>query len=175
MRATSRNVDAELHIELHGGLDRRVHRQSTRRTTMSDRYQDFVSSPRRPAAGEEPRPAQPGRGSTATPRARRWSTAPSSSAAPAGSAEPLPGIARRASASPPSRRRRGGRHATRAWSSTPPASPTPTELVALQRVLHPAAAQPRDLPARRRARHPARSRSTGEERVAQRALEGFTR
>jgi 3-oxoacyl-[acyl-carrier protein] reductase len=39
MSATSRNVDGELHSELHG-LDRLDHRKDT----MTDRYQDFVSS-----------------------------------------------------------------------------------------------------------------------------------
>ena len=43
------------------------------------------------------------------------------------------------------------------------------------RLLHPAAPQPRDLPARRRPRHAAGVASSGSERVAQRALEGFTR
>ena len=40
MSATSRKVDAELHIELHEGLDRLDHRKDV----MTDRYQDFVSS-----------------------------------------------------------------------------------------------------------------------------------
>ena len=43
------------------------------------------------------------------------------------------------------------------------------------RLLHPAAAQPRPLPARRRPRHAARAGRAARERVAQRALEGFTR
>ena len=50
---------------------------------------------------------------------------------------------------------RGRAPATGAWSSTPPASPTRPQLVALRDFFAPADAQPRDLRPARRDRHPA--------------------
>ena len=59
---------------------------------MSDRYQAFTQSSRRPAARQEPRPAEPRPRWSGTPRARRWSTAPSSVGGTGRLAESLPGL-----------------------------------------------------------------------------------
>ena len=78
------------------------------------------------------------------------------------------------SASPPSTTAEAGDDATRAWSSTPPASPRPSSWSRC------ATSSPRCCAASTAARAWScsarrRSWSTGAERVAQRALEGFTR
>ena len=169
MSATSRSVDAELHHPLH---DRRTLPHVTGGPpAMSDRYQGFVSSPIGKLLVKNlglPSPTA----SSATARATRWSTARSlvgGEGRLAKDAARRPGRARHRL---DDHRGRGRAYKALVFDAT---GITDTAgLVALQRVLHPPAAQPRDLPARRRARHPARA-VAGEERVAQRALEGFTR
>ena len=142
---------------------------------MSDRYQGFVHVPDRQAAGQEPRPAQPGparavhRGRPARRRhrRRRRHAAGSPSRCPASLDEPRH---RRASTTPPTAQtlqgpglRRHRHHLLRpSWSRCS------EFFTPLLRSLD-------DLPARRRARHPARAGRRARERVAQRALEGFTR
>ena len=140
---------------------------------MSDLYQGFTA----PAIGKllvknlglpDPTPLRAVRR-----RAPRSSTAPSPSAARGRLAESLPGLLDLLGIAVDDRTRRRRRR-TRAWSSTPPASPTPTSWRA-PRLLHPAAAQPRAAARASSCSAPRRSRPTGGERVAQRALEGFTR
>ena len=82
--------------------------------------------------------------------------------------------ARRASASPRSRTPRPTR-STRAWSSTPPASPPPTELAELQEFFTPLLRSLETCPRIVVLGTPPESTNSAEERVAQRALEGFTR
>ena len=111
---------------------------------------------------------------SATPRARRWSTAPSlvGGTRPAGrvAARPARPARHRLDARPADE---GATYKGLVFDAT--GLTTSAELERAARLLHPAAAQPRPLPAggRASARRPSRSRAR--ERVAQRALEGFTR
>ena len=169
MRGTSRNVDSELHTELHH-VDTHVRGRTHERPLPGPH-----PHARRQAAGQEPRPAEPGRaralrrGRPARRRhRRRRRRRPARPSRCRGLLDAL-GIAATST-----RRRRGrdvqGPGLRRHRHHRPPSSSSRCSdfFTPLLRSLE-------TLPARRRARHPAGAGRRGRERVAQRALEGFTR
>ena len=105
---------------------------------MTDRYASFANSGARPGRGQAARPARPAAAAPAPPGrparrpARCWSARRPAAGWPSRSARSLDaaGVERRAA----TRRRR---RATPRWSSTPPASPTPTGLRELYDFFHP--------------------------------------
>ena len=140
---------------------------------MSDRYQGFVSVPHRQAAGQEPRPAQPHRSSSGTPRAHPLVDGTVVVGGTGRLAESLPGlldVLGIASTTADDRGRevqgpglRRHRHHRRRRPDRAPATSSPRCCAASRPARASSCSAPRP------------SRSRARERVAQRALEGFTR
>ena len=179
MRARSRNVDSELHLELHvarcvTGSCHVTHDFTGGQHPHERPLPGLHAVPDRQAAGQEPRACRTPRSSTGTSRARRSSTAPSWSAAAGGSPSRSPGILDLLGiASTQAQPRRARRYKGLVFDATGlTASTRPRPRCATS--------SPRCCAASRRCPHVVvlgtpPEQVKGAERVAQRALEGFTR
>ena len=141
---------------------------------MSDRYQGFVRPPDRQAARQEPRPARTPSRSSGTPTGAPLVDGTVAVGGTGRLAESLAGLLdtarHRRRRRPPTRPRR---YKGLVFDATGLTSTDRAGRAA--RLLHPAAAQPRRPARGSSCSAPRPSRSRASERVAQRALEGFTR